>query len=250
MKQILFIHGAWGGAWVFQEVIKSLNEQGHQARAIDLPGHGNNEVPIPEITMQAYVDRVIEEARAIGEPIVLVGHSMSGAIISQVAERIPNQIECLVYVTAFLPRDGETALGLMQSDEDGQLLSRLVFSEDQSFVRVKTEDVKSLLLHDVKDAARVAGFAQKLDVRQATEPFMAVMNLTEEAFGSVPKVYLCTTLDKALSPALQGRMLSGWEVEQVYTMDTGHFPMMSQPEIFFEVISRAIMVEKIPTESN
>lgn len=245
MKHILFIHGAWGGAWVFQDVIKSLTEQGHLARAIDLPGHGQNEAQIPEVTMQAYVDRVIEEARAIGEPVVLVGHSMSGAIISQVAEQIPNQIERLVYVTAFLPRNGETALGLMQSDEEGQLLARLMFSEDQSYVTVKTEDVESILLHDVKGAERVTALAQKLGIKQATEPFMAAVKLTDEAFGSVPKVYLRATLDKALSPALQERMISGWKVENVHTLDSGHFPMMSQPEIFSEVISDAITAENL-----
>lgn len=246
MKHILFIHGAWGGAWEFQEVIESLAKQGHQARAIDLPGHGQNAVPIPEVTMQAYVDRVIEEARAIAKPIVLVGHSMAGAIISQVAERIPEQIERLVYVAAALPRNGETVLGLMQSDEDGQLLSRIVFSEDQSFATLETEDVESLLLHDVKEAGQVAALAPRFGIKQATEPFMAAAELTEEAFGSVPKVYLRATLDKVLSPALQDRMISGWGVERVFTLDSGHFPMMSRPEPFLEVISEAITASDVP----
>lgn len=246
MKHILFIHGAWGGAWEFQEVLENLSERGHQARAIDLPGHGKNEAPISEVTMEAYVDRVIEEARAIAEPIVLVGHSMAGAIISQVAERIPNQIERLVYVAAALPRNGETVLGMMQSDEDGQLLSKIEFSEDQSFATLKAEDVESLLLHDVREAGQVANFTPKFGINQATEPFMGAAELTEAAFGSVPKVYLRASLDKVLSPALQDRMISGWEVERVFTLDSGHFSMMSQPEPFLKVISEAIEESPVP----
>ena len=189
--------------------------------------------------MQAYVDRIIEEARTHAEPIVLVGHSMAGAIISQVAEQVPNLIERLVYVAATLPRNGETVLGLMQSDEGGQLLSQIVFSEDQSFATLRTEDVESLLLHDVKEAEKVAYLVPRFNIEQATEPFMAVAKLTDEAFGSVPKVYLRATRDKVFSPELQDRMISGWEVERVFTLDTGHFPMMSQPEPFFEVIREA-----------
>jgi pimeloyl-ACP methyl ester carboxylesterase len=239
MKHILFIHGAWGAAWEFQEIIESLTELGHQASAIDLPGHGLNKVPISEVTMEAYVDRIIEEARTHAEPIVLVGHSMAGAIISQVAEQVPNLIERLVYVAATLPRNGETVLGLMQSDEGGQLLSQIVFSEDQSFATLRTEDVESLLLHDVKEAEKVAYLVPRFNIEQATEPFMAVAKLTDEAFGSVPKVYLRATRDKVFSPELQDRMISGWEVERVFTLDTGHFPMMSRPEPFFEVIREA-----------
>ena len=239
MKHILFIHGAWGGAREFREIIESLTELGHQASAIDLPGHGLNEVPTSEVTMQAYVDRIIEETRTHAEPIVLVGHSMAGAIISQVAEQVPNLIERLVYVAATLPRNGETVLGLMQSDEGGQLLSQIVFSEDQSFATLRTEDVESLLLHDVKEAEKVAYLVPRFNIEQATEPFMAVAKLTDEAFGSVPKVYLRAPRDKVFSPELQDRMISGWEVERVFTLDTGHFPMMSRPEPFFEVIREA-----------
>ena len=236
MKNILFIHGAWE----FNEFIDRLAEQGHQARAIDLPGHGQSAVPIPEVTMEAYVGRVIEEARALEGPIVLVGHSLAGAIISQVAERIPEKIERLIYVAATLPKDGESVFSLMQSDEEGQLLPRIVFSDDQSFATLQSGDVESLLLHDVREPERVASFAPKFEIKQATEPFMSSIELTKEAFGSVPKVYVRATLDKVMSPSLQDRMISSWEVERVFTLESGHFPMMSRPERFLEIISEAV----------
>jgi pimeloyl-ACP methyl ester carboxylesterase len=108
MKNILFIHGAWGGAWAFREFVEILKQQGHQASAIDLPGHGQNTARISEVTMEAYVNHVIETAKTIEGPIILVGHSLAGAVISQVGERIPERIERLVYVAASLPQNGET----------------------------------------------------------------------------------------------------------------------------------------------
>lgn len=238
-KNILLIHGAWGGAWEFKETIEGLRKLGHRATAIDLPGHGEFKAPIAEVTMDAYVKTIIEAANAIEGPIVLVGHSLGGSIISQVAERIPNKIERLVYAAAILPKSGETALGLMQSDTAGQLLPRLIFSEDGSYATVKPEDVKEVLLHDVVDPERLASFLPHFEMKQATEPFMFVSDLTEEAFGSVPKTYLRATIDKVLSPALQVQMISSWKVDQVFSLESGHFPLMSMPEGLIGVIDQA-----------
>jgi pimeloyl-ACP methyl ester carboxylesterase len=246
MKNLLFIHGAWGGAWEFDEFIESLGERGLQAHAIDLPGHGQNSAPISEVTMDAYVNQVIETAEGIDGQIVLVGHSLAGAIISQVAERIPEKIERLVYVAATLPKNGETVMGLMQSDPAGELLPRIVFSDDQTFATVKPGDVEEVLLHDVKEPDRLADFAPRFAMEQATEPFLFPIELSDQAFGSVPKSYVRATLDKVMSPALQDRMISGWEVEQIFTLESGHFPMMSIPDRFLDVISEIAAGSLVP----
>lgn len=239
MSHILLIHGAWGGAWEFQETIDSLRKRGHSASAIDLPGHGESLVPIPEVTMDAYIQSVIEAAEAMEGPIVLVGHSLGGAIITQVAEKIPHKIDRLFYVAAMLPRNGETPLGLMQSDDEGQLLPKLVFSEDQSYVTVKPEDVGSVLLHDVREPQRLEAFLPHFAMKQATEPFMFPAQVTQANFGSVPKTYIRASLDRVLSTTLQDRMLTGWEVDQVITLESGHFPLMSIPERLVEAINQA-----------
>ena len=239
MSNQVLIHGAWGGAWEFREIVRSLEERGHPASAVDLPGHGQNQAPIPEVTMDAYVECVIEAVKAIDSPIVLVGHSLAGSVISQVAEAIPRKIERLVYISAFLPENGETPLGLLQSDEASELLSKIVFSEDQSYATVGEDDIKTIFLHDVRDKERVDEYAHRLAIQQATEPFMAPAKLTKSAFGSVPKLYVRSSLDKVMSPSLQERMVSSWQVERVFTLESGHFPLMSVPEQLVEILSEA-----------
>lgn len=244
-KNILLIHGAWGGAWEFDETVKGLQKRGYRATAIDLPGHGKLlGTPIAEVTMDAYVQQVVEEANSIEGPIVLVGHSLGGSIIAQVAERIPNKIERLVFVAAILPKSGQTALGIMQSDAEGQLLPRLVFSEDQTYATVAAKDVEEVLLHDVREPERLARFLPHFEMKQATEPFMFVADLTEEAFGSVPKTYVRATIDKVLSPALQEQMLLSWEVEQVLSLESSHFPLLSIPKNLIEVLDEAASTQE------
>lgn len=240
MKNILFIHGAWGGAWEFQEFTDGLNRRGHHAIAIDLPGHGRNQRPISEVTMDAYVKHVIEATNAFEGTIVLIGHSLAGSIVSQVAERIPEKIERLIYVAATLPQSGESVLGLMEGDKAGQLLPRLIFSEDGSIATLAPGDVEELLLHDVDEPERRKRLIPRFDIEQATEPFAFQASLTEERFGSVPKVYLRASDDKIISPILQEKMISNWEVERVFTLESGHFPMISLPETFLELIQVAI----------
>lgn len=239
MSHLLLIHGAWGGAWEFEETLGGLRKLGHQASAVDLPGHGNFKVPIAEVTMDAYVQTVVNAAEAIEGPIVLVGHSLAGAIISQVAERIPHKIERLVFVAAILPKNGQTPLGLMQSDEDGELLAQLKFSADQSYVTVGPEAAKSVLLNDVLSPESLAIFLPHFAMKQATEPFMFEAELTDEAFGSIPKTYVRASLDKVMSPTLQSEMIKSWKIDQVFTLSSGHSPLMSVPQELIEVLHKA-----------
>ena len=133
MKHFVLVHGAWGGAWEFAELASLLAADGSQVTAVDLPGHGNNKAPIADVTMAAYVRKVTEVVESVDAQAILVGHSLAGSIISQVAEDIPEKISRLIFVAASLPRSGDTVLGLMESDEGGQLLPNILFSEDQRF---------------------------------------------------------------------------------------------------------------------
>lgn len=244
MSHILLVHGAWGGAWEFEETLEGLGKLEHQASAVDLPGHGNFKVPIAEVTMDAYVQTVVNAAEAVEGPIVLVGHSLAGAVISQVAERIPHKIERLVFVAAILPRNGQTPLELMQSDKDSELLAQLKFSEDQSYVTIGPEAVRSVFLNDVLSPERLANFMPHFAMKQATEPFMFKAKLTDEAFGSIPKTYVRASLDKVFSFTLQSEMIKNWKVDQVVTLRSGHFPLMSAPQKLIEVLHKSAGVSE------
>jgi hypothetical protein len=101
-------------------------------------------------------------------------------------------------------------------------------SEDQSTATVKDDALKNLLYNDVPDEV-VEAARKRLD-NQSLEPFAAEATVTDENFGRVPRVYIETTNDHAVSNAMQRKMISNLPVEKVYTMDTSHLPMASKPE--------------------
>ena len=229
MKHYILVHGAWEGSWSWEKTSAELEKHGHKVTAIDLPGSSGNKQAIPQVTMASYVEIVADTIRALDHQVILVGHSMAGAIISQVAEQMPEKIVRLVYVAAFLLKNGDSVLEAMQRDPDGEYLPALTFAEDQSYATVSEQTVRNIAFHDV-DEKDILHALPLMSERQATEPFMAKVALSNEKFGTVPKTFIRTTIDKITSPTLQDEMIANWQVDKVHILSSGHFPALSMPE--------------------
>jgi len=123
-KTFVLIPGAWHGAWCWAGVKARLEADGHRAYALDLPSHGGSHFERSKVTLQIYADSVTKfiEDNDLHQ-VVLVGHSMGGLVISQVAQRIPKRMERVVLVTAMVMEDGERPVDL--SLEPNRLLGEL-----------------------------------------------------------------------------------------------------------------------------
>jgi pimeloyl-ACP methyl ester carboxylesterase len=224
----LLVHGAWHGSWCWDKIVPLLEKRGHKVVAPDLPGHGTDKSPISEVSLQAYVDRVVKVLNAQSEPVVLVGHSMGGIVISQAAEYCPEMVKALVYVCAFLLSDGESLLQVAQEDAEALVLPNLVMADDQSSATVRDEAIDKAFYGDcsVEDLAR----AKSLLVPQAAAPFATPVHTTTENFGRVPRIYIECHRDRAISPSAQKRMYTALPCQRVVPMDTSHSPFLSAPE--------------------
>lgn len=228
MGTYVLVHGAWHGAWCWDKVVPVLERKGHRVVAPDLPGHGTDKTPIAEVSLQAYAERICGILDAQPEPVILVGHSMGGVVITQAAEDRPEKIKKLVYLSAFLLRDGEFLLQRAEKDQDALVLPNLIMAEDQSHATVKEDALKEVFYGDCaqEDVER----AKALLVPQAAAPFATPVRTTEARFGRVPRVYVSCLRDRAISPALQEQMYRDLPCERVITMDTSHSPFFSAPE--------------------
>jgi pimeloyl-ACP methyl ester carboxylesterase len=97
LARFLLVHGSWHGAWCWRDVLPLLRDAGHEAEAMDLPGHGEDRTPASEVTLDAYADAVVS---ALRPGTVLVGHSMGGYAITAAAERAAKRISKLIDVAA------------------------------------------------------------------------------------------------------------------------------------------------------
>jgi pimeloyl-ACP methyl ester carboxylesterase len=227
MSTYVLVHGAWHGAWCWNKVVPLLEKEGHKVLAPDLPGHGSDKTPIPEISLQAYADRVCDILDTQSEPVVLVGHSMGGVVITQAAEYRPDKVKKLVYLTAFLLQNGEFMLQYGEIDKEALVLPNLIMAEDQSSATVNEEVLKAAFCGDCsdKDFER----ARSLLVPQAAAPLATPVNTSQDNFGRLPRIYISCSRDRAISPSIQEKMYSNLPCEKVIQMDTSHSPFFSAP---------------------
>jgi len=225
MSTYVLVHGAWHGGWCWHKVVPLLEKEGHKVEAPDLPGHGKDKTPISEITLEAYVQSICRILDAQPEPVILVGHSMGGRVITQAAEYRPERIKMLVYLTAFLEPSGESAV---QVGTESLLTPNVILSEDQSYLTVKDDVIKEIFYGDCSDED--VALAKSLLVPQATAPVRTPSKTTEQNFGRIPRVYIECLLDRTISPSRQKEMYTLLPCKRVISMNTSHSPFFSAPE--------------------
>lgn len=227
MSKFILIHGAWHGAWCWDKVVPILKEEGYEVLAPDLPGHGNNKTPITDVNLDSYIKLICDLLDQELEPVFLVGHSMGGISITQVAELRSDKIKTLVYLAAHLPRNGESLNILAENDEGSLVTPNVILSDDLTYTTIKKESVGEVFYGDCSDAD--VAWAQELMGSEATTIPPAKVVISPDNYGSVKKVYIECLLDQAIPIAMQKRMYQNSPCDQVYTMNASHSPFLSNP---------------------
>jgi len=228
MSSYVLVHGAWHGAWCWDKVVPLLEAEGHSVTAIDLPGHGANPSDVSGMTLDAYARTIADAVEAAGEPVIVAAHSMGGIPSTQAAELVPDKIAALVYVTAFLPGDGDSLMLLAADDPEAHVLPNLQVDEAAGVSRV-AEGARVVCFYEECDPADAAAAAARL-VPESLAVFGTPVSITDGRAGSVRRVYVECLRDKAIPIARQRRMHAARPCERVETIDTDHSPFLSRPD--------------------
>lgn len=228
MSIYVLVHGAYHGGWCYEKIVPLIEAAGHTALAVDLPGHGNNRVPIEQVTLDAYVDHVCEVVAAQSEPVILVGHSLGGMTITQVAERMPENLAWVVYLTAMMPKNGQNRAALAEFEGPVDMASKRIISDDGLSSTIPEEIIPPTFYGECS-AVDVARAIERL-VPQAMEPLQRQAQTTPERFGSVQRAFIECERDNAIPIDMQRAMIAAQPCDRVFTIDTDHSPFYSAPE--------------------
>lgn len=227
-KHFVFIPGSFHAAWCWYKMQPLLNKNGNTSEAIDLPAHGQDMTPISQVTLDSYVDAVCLVLEKYNEPVVLIGHSRAGIVISQVAEQVPEKIDNLVYLCAFLIPNGEPMVATAMTDSNSAMVSNLIFNEEEGWHFLKDNIIKEAFYNDCSQDD--INYCIPLLTKEPNAPVGTPLLLSKAKFGKVKKIYIHTTKDNTITYGLQKKMVEKIPVNNTFELNSSHSPFISVPK--------------------
>lgn len=234
----VLVHGAWHDSTCWQQLAELLRAQGCSVSCPDLPGHGSNELPLQKVTLKKYVSALTELLNASAEPVVLVGHSMAGMVISEAACLVPQKVSALVYLCAYLPCDGQSLFDLIAINRSHEpfipIEMAMEMSADKRSCSIVEEQIIPLFYTSVEPQL-AATLKTRLSV-QAALPLASAVKIEQDIFNTLNTCYISCTKDRVLPLHHQRRMLNRQSCKTLLQIEADHSPFYSCPQALAELL--------------
>lgn len=238
---VILIHGAWQGAWVWDDIVPRLAVAGIEAMAVDLPGSAPDVQDRASVTFADQVAHLASIVDALDGPVYVVGHSGGGLAASQIAEEMPDRIGGLVYLTGMMLPNGMPFAELVANvcEEYPSAAGIWPYLDHlDGMSRVPPAAAVEIFYQDCDSAAAAAAAARLTPQSDAARDVSP--RVTPERFGSIPRVYIEALKDRSLIPQVQRRMQALTPGAIVHSLDTGHAPMLADPGGLAKMLVTAI----------
>ena len=210
---IVLVHGFWGGAAHWAKVIPLLREQGFD---------NIHAVENPLTSLADDAERTRKMVKQIDGPVVLVGHSYGGKVITEMGD-LPN-VGALVFIAAFAPDAGESAGAISQANPPEAFAN--IQPDSDGFLWVAQDKYHQSFCQDLsEDEAYVMAVTQKAPVGGTFGD-----NVTAPAWKVKPNWYQISSGDRMLNPENQKMMAARMNPRKTITLDASHASLASRPQ--------------------
>lgn len=209
---VVLVHGFWGGAAHWSKVIVELSRKGYEKlRAVELP-------------LTSLADDAERTRKMIAqqqEPVLLVGHSYGGAVITE-AGNLPNVVG-LVYIAAFAPDTGESPGSLSQAKPPAAIAN--LAPDSDGYLWIKADKFRESFCHDLTaEEALVMAVTQKAPLASTFGD-----NITTPAWKKKPCWYQVSSEDRMINPENQQHMSGRMSARKIITLAASHASLASMP---------------------
>ena len=223
VPSVVLVHAAWADASSWNKVIPSLQRKGMQVVAV--------QIPLTSLSDDAATVRRV--LRRVSGPVVLVGHSYGGAVVTAAGSGNPN-VKALVYIAAMAPDEGETVGQLLHRSTPDATAPALVPDED-GFLWMSAKGFADAVAHEssAEDVALMATTQKPITIKCVQEP------MTKPAWKDKPSWYLVAERDRMIAPETQ-RFMAHRAGSHVLAMELDHTPLASSPDRVVAIITEAV----------
>ena len=224
MTTFALVHGAWHGSWCWDRLAPELEARGHGVIAVDLPAESAT------AGMTAYRDVVLGALDAVGEDVVLVGHSLGGITVPLVGAARP--VRRVVYLTPAIPEPGRSLVETLEAKPQNiaNVLAELEVV-DGAFVRYDPD--RPELLYNGCDAADTDWAMSKLTL-QALQPM--VEPFPADGLPDAPSTVILGRDDRLIDVALASAIAEERLGVTPVVVPSGHSPFLSMPAALAELL--------------
>jgi pimeloyl-ACP methyl ester carboxylesterase len=268
---LVFLHGTNSSSYAWSGMIAELALRGHRALAVDLPGHGDRGFfprsyqapqdldglatepsPLARLTLDDYVERVVQVVRRAHRhgPVILAGASQGGVSVSRVGNAVPELLDRVVYVAAYCCVDLPSMVDYLATPENrDSLVARVTAAAvaDPAVLgvnRINWRTADPVVIDGIRQCL-AGGFTDGemghlLNILEPDEP--AVIPVSEargeaHTWGRIPRSYIRFSLDRLIPPALQDRFIAEADrltpdnPTDVHTVAAPHVGPFHRPEL-------------------
>ncbi|MCX2180717.1 alpha/beta hydrolase [Streptomyces sp. SKN60] len=220
---IVLVHGFWGGAAHWSKVIVELNRRGHDRL---------HAVENPLTSLADDAERTRKMIRQIDGPVILVGHSYGGVVITEAGD-LPN-VSALVYIAAFAPDAGESPGQISQEMPPAGFSS--IVPDSDGYLWIKQDEFHETFCADLTaDEALVMAVTQKAPVGSTFGD-----TVTAPAWRTKPSWYQVSAQDHAIHPDNERRMAQRMNPRKIVELDASHASLASRPAEVCDLIEAAV----------
>ena len=224
MKQptILLVHGFWGNSLHWQHIIPLLVKKNYQVKAVE----------IPLTSLADDVERTNKMINQIEGPVLLVGHSYGGAVITEAGNN--EKVVGLVYIAAFAP-DSKESPGFITQQHPPEAVANL-FPDSDGYLWIKEEKYHESFCQDLDPSESIAmAIAQKAPLASTFGDAISTA-----AWKTKPSWYQISSSDRMISPENQRKMAQRISAKEVIELDASHASLASKPEEISSFILKAV----------
>ncbi len=231
----MLIHGSWHGAWCWFKVEGALRSSSTDVVVPNLPGRGRDPARAHFVTlgrMMRAVAPLLDPLR----PTTIVVHSRYGVLATALAEAYPDAIRRVIYLASYMLPSGERVKEHFASDDASFIRPFVALDRLRVCDALAPEAYVEGLYADC--SAEDVTLASSLLCAEPSLPALARVKTTTERFGRVPKGYIRLSQDRAVSPALQDRLIEAGKPERVESIAASHSAYFSRPRELADTILR------------